>query len=132
MTTLQYSETLTVVHCTCGIAYAIPQELDRQLLDKRAGKNTWCPLGHQWHYTGKTDAEKLADEHRRHQATRDLLHQEERSHQATRGHLTRARKRAAAGLCPCCHRSFQNVQRHMKSKHPDFNPEAKPDADTDH
>jgi hypothetical protein len=123
--TLNYTETLTVVHCTCGIAFAIPAELDRQMHER--GKSVHCPLGHSWHYTKTLEAE-LADAKRRLSATRELLQAEERSHASTRGHLTRARQRAKAGVCPCCHRTFENVARHMATKHPDWHPDSKPEA----
>jgi hypothetical protein len=126
--TLDYTETLVVTHCWCGIALAIPSNLHRVAQDE--GKSVYCPLGHSFHYGGSYK-EQLAEEQRRcraeerrHQATRDLLRAEERSHTATRGHLTRAQKRAAAGVCPCCHRTFANVARHVASKHPDFPPGA--------
>jgi hypothetical protein len=48
-------------------------------------------------------------------------------HRSTRGALTKQRKRAANGVCACCHRSFANVARHMKTQHPDFNPDAAPE-----
>jgi hypothetical protein len=37
-------------------------------------------------------------------------------------HAKTARKlsRVSAGVCPCCNRTFQNVARHMKTKHPDI------------
>jgi hypothetical protein len=117
MTQMTYSETLTVTHCWCGIALAIPDNLYRVANDE--GKGVYCPLGHSFVY-GNSNAEQLAKERQRHQATRDLLRAEERSHAATRGALTKTKKRAAAGVCPCCQRSFQNVARHMKSKHPEF------------
>ena len=53
------------------------------------------------------------------EAERDLRLAEERSHSATKGHLTRAKKRHRAGLCPCCNRQFQDLVRHMASKHPE-------------
>lgn len=31
----------------------------------------------------------------------------------------RLRRRTAAGVCPCCNRSFVQLARHMKTKHPD-------------
>lgn len=31
----------------------------------------------------------------------------------------RLKKRVAAGVCPCCTRSFQNLRRHMATKHPE-------------
>jgi hypothetical protein len=116
-----FTEKLTVVHCICGLPFAIPDTLNEQALDRKT--DIYCPRGHLWHYTGKTDAERLAEEKRRHQATKDLLAQEERSHRSTRGELTKVRKRVAAGVCPCCKRHFVNLERHMQGKHPDFKPE---------
>jgi hypothetical protein len=117
MSTLNYTETLTVVHCTCGIPFAIPDALNQQALDRK--KSVTCPLGHTWHYTESVE-EKLKRERREHQATRELLLAEERSHSATRGVATKLRKkveRAEHGVCPHCKRSFQNLRRHMESKH---------------
>jgi hypothetical protein len=34
-----------------------------------------------------------------------------------RGAKTKLQKRALLGICPCCHRHFGNVKRHMRSKH---------------
>jgi hypothetical protein len=33
---------------------------------------------------------------------------------------TRIRNRIAAGVCPCCTRTFKNVARHIKDKHPTY------------
>ena len=35
----------------------------------------------------------------------------------------KARKRTAAGVCPCCSRSFRQMALHMKQKHPNFKAE---------
>lgn len=32
----------------------------------------------------------------------------------------RTKKRAAAGICPCCHRTVAQMARHMQTKHPNF------------
>lgn len=123
MGVLVYTGALTVVECWCGIRHAIPAELDRQA--HHNGTGVHCPLGHTWVYK-QTKADRLerelAEERRRRQAARDLLDAEQRSHSATRGHLTRSKKRAAAGVCPCCNRTFQNVARHVSTKHPEFKP----------
>lgn len=47
----------------------------------------------------------------------------ERRASAARGQVTRLKNRAAAGLCPCCNRSFVNLQRHMAMQHKDFRAE---------
>lgn len=49
--------TLAVVSCpTCGIAYAIPEKLNRSALkwpgDRPGGWKLCCPLGHTWWYVG--------------------------------------------------------------------------------
>lgn len=117
MTEMTYEETLVVTHCWCGIAVAIPSNLNRVAHDE--GKSVYCPLGHTFVYND-TYKERFEKEKRRAKAARELLHAEERSHASTRGHLTRVKKRAAAGVCPCCHRTFQQLARHMKNKHPGF------------
>lgn len=33
---------------------------------------------------------------------------------------TRMKNRIANGVCPCCNRHFANVQRHIRTKHPEF------------
>jgi hypothetical protein len=117
MAEMTYTETLVVTHCWCGIALAIPSNLHRVAKDE--GQSVYCPIGHSFSYRD-TYAKRLERERRQHEATRELLAAEERSHSATRGHLTRQKKRIAAGVCPCCHRHFANVERHMASQHPDF------------
>ena len=119
---MTYTETLVVTHCHCGIALAIPENLNRTARDD--GKAIYCPIGHTFVYTENYKA-KLERAERRIQATRELLHAEERSHTATRGHLTRHKKRAAAGVCPCCHRTFKQLRKHMNVKHPDYVKEQK-------
>lgn len=43
-----------------------------------------------------------------------------RSRDATKGVITKIKKRIHNGVCPCCNRSFTNLERHMKSKHPSY------------
>jgi chemotaxis response regulator CheB len=43
-----------------------------------------------------------------------------REHSATRAQLTKTKKRVANGVCPCCNRTFKQLARHMKAKHPEF------------
>lgn len=116
---------LEVVTCpSCRIVYAIPASLASSARAYPGNRvNGWticCPMGHDWHYTGKSVTEKLEEERRRSKATRDLLDHEQRSHAATRGHLTRAKKRISGGVCPCCNRTFQELARHMETMHPGY------------
>jgi hypothetical protein len=128
MTQLAYSGVLTISTCWCGMRHAVPAELhdfqERQHRDGRKQIDIYCPLGHTYIISGQGEAGKLR---RQLNATRSLLEQEERSHRAARGAATRARnerdrlkKRASAGVCPCCHRTFKQLAAHMQNKHPDY------------
>jgi hypothetical protein len=117
--------TLTVHRCgSCGIVFAFEEDFDTT---RRRDHSSWyCPNGHSFSYTGPSDVEKLRseleEERQRRKAARDLLDHEQRSHAATRGHLTRTKKRIAAGVCPCCNRSFAQLSRHIATQHPDYLP----------
>jgi hypothetical protein len=103
--------------------YAVPEHFLNQR--KEHHDTFFCPSGHRAHFGGPTEAERERDK-----AIRDRdrykawLREEEENHQAerkahsaTKGKLTRTRKRIAAGVCPCCHRHFADLQRHMDTKH---------------
>jgi hypothetical protein len=127
MGTILYTGQLVTTSCWCGIRVAVPEELYD--LAQRNGQHIYCPVGHQFVFGDTTTAQlkqakaRLAEARQREAATRDLLRAEERSHTATKGHVTRAKKqlsRIGNGVCPCCKRHFTNVERHMASKHPEF------------
>jgi hypothetical protein len=144
-------QTLTTETCvSCGIVFAMPEEYNRLLRnDYRGTAEAWfyCPRGHQQYYSGASEADKLRqqlDEERRQRqraeqkiaqkddeirdwkATandqRDKAEHERRRANGYKGHATRITKRAKAGVCPCCNRSFQQLARHMATKHPTFTP----------
>jgi hypothetical protein len=114
---------LAVVECpACGVEYGIPDHLNSQLLEQ-AGKGTaYCPSGHGWSYRGKSLEDRLAAAEAQATHERDQRKAAERAVTAARNEAARLRRRAANGVCPCCHRSFAQLGRHMKSKHPDYAP----------
>lgn len=128
--------TLEVVTCaTCHITYAIPASLKRSALKYPGdGPNGWklcCPLGHTWWYTGKSEAEKLKRklEFERERAgrvtaqldqTKALLKGQKARAARFKNERDRERLRVAAGVCPCCNRSFKDLARHMAGQHPGF------------
>lgn len=131
----------TVECCACGILYAIPDSLDDWLrkYNRAAYPNgygsTCCPAGHKWHYPGrnteqiaKRDAERARDAAARARAERDQAEASARAQKAAatraRNERDRERRRTAAGVCPCCNRSFKQLARHVCSQHPDY-PETK-------
>lgn len=113
---------LVTHRCWCSVEHAIPEELDRQA--RQSGHSIYCPLGHQW-VMRNSENDNLRRE-------RDRLKQEnariagvafdaEVARSKAENALKRHKKRAAAGTCPCCNRTFSNMARHMKSEHPNFN-----------
>lgn len=120
--------TLHVTDCpTCGCMYAIPDGIYRNGKKWKAKRTIYCPNGHEWHYLGKTHDEEvreLRDQVARANARRDQAEAAERMARAREGkwkkESSRLKQRAAAGVCPCCHRHFTNVERHVKTKHPDY------------
>lgn len=111
----------TTVCCTCGVTYAMPERLREQR--KEHGGNFYCPNGHPQIFS-ESDVTRLTRE--RDAARRDAAQQreayfaEQRRHEATQREMRRIKKRAAAGVCPCCQRTFQQLSRHMQGKHPDY------------
>ncbi len=123
---------MDTLNCTrCGVLFGMPDGfLDNRRDDKRSFH---CPNGHSMSYT-ESEADRLRrernrlkqaiaqreDEARHERAMREVA---ERSASAYKGQVTKLKRRAKAGVCPCCNRHFINLERHMASKHPDMNPE---------
>lgn len=101
---------------------------------RRNNQTFYCVHGHQQHFTkGKSDAEKLQDQldaerrERQRQKQRVAMYQDEAKRERNRangykGHATKITKRAKAGVCPCCNRTFKQLAAHMANKHPQFTP----------
>lgn len=131
--TLTYVGELVVVTCWCGMRHAVPEELDdfqaRQRRDGRDQTAIYCPLGHTHIRAGEGEAATLRKQlelaRNREATVRAELDQTEASLRAHKGVATKLRKRVAAGVCPCCNRTFQNLSRHMAGQHPDY-PGGKP------
>lgn len=107
--------------CRCGVVFAMPETM----LDKRRtdGGDFYCPNGHTLHFT-KPEVQRLRDALDRSQARARHLEDQrqaaERSNTALRGVITKQKKRAMAGMCPCCKRTFRVLADHMATKHPDY------------
>ena len=124
--TLIFTGTLVTDSCWCGIRHAVPSELkDKQRRDWEAGvrqEAIFCPLGHQYIISGESPlkAERVKQLRLQVQAERDLHKHTSDRLRAQKGATTKAKKRHAAGVCPCCSRSFKQLRRHMASQHPEF------------
>lgn len=114
----------------CGIRFGAP----RTWLQRRRenGEGFRCPNGDSIAF-GPSELDKMRQERDRlqqriAQKDDDIAWQKEQRQYAERrvtaakGQITRLRKRANAGVCPCCNRTFANMARHMKTMHPDHDP----------
>jgi hypothetical protein len=129
--TITWSAVLTVVDCcNCGILFGVPEDLDRRNRNDPS-QSFYCPSGHSQHYTGPSEAQKLREKLARAERQRDFAESArraavdqaetaQRSASAYKGRVTRLKNRAAAGVCPCCTRHFEQLERHMETKHPGF------------
>ena len=118
--------------CECGAAFCMDNDL--YLLRQKDHRMFYCPNGHAQHYIGETASEKRVKE-----LERALMAEQQRVRQAQeaqkwaetsargarqmRGKAEAARKRlehrVACGVCPHCQRTFQQLARHMRTKHPE-------------
>jgi hypothetical protein len=122
--------------CQCKSEIWLPDALYEAAQHGRGTVTFYCPYGHpQVFAKGETDLDKMRrerdrlaqqvaerdDEVRR---QRELREGTERQLSATRGVVTRIKNRVGHGVCPCCNRTFENLARHMASKHADYAQEA--------
>lgn len=122
---LQFAfEFRTVVCCNehCGISFAMPSRFYDRMLETRAF--FYCPRGHSQHFTGETEEAKLKRrlqwaEEREKELRKDLEKEQHRSRGLKAAH-SRIKNRIVNGVCPCCNRTFRNLMRHMKTKHPKY------------
>jgi len=130
MTTQVFIGTFFVEYCyKCGIPFGLTNDFRGRRLDD--GQTFYCPSGHNQCFTKSNVQrleEKLAVERRNQDNLKmDLKIQERYTRnaqyraRAEKGAKTRMKNRIANGVCPCCNRTFKNVHRHMKNKHPKFN-----------
>lgn len=120
---------------TCFIRFMVPKGFTARRREDKA--TFYCPNGHQMSYT-QSEADRLrAAMQKQQQATEAAKVEAERERKwrregaeerkvlerrlsAQRGVTTRLKNRVANGVCPCCNRTFVNLQRHMQTKHAGF------------
>ena len=108
----------TVECCRCGVVFAMPKTLDKQLRDNHA--TFYCPVGHANYYPGETEAERLRKLLEQSTRNKTLLVEEKARVEAERDKLAKQARRIKRGVCPCCKRNFVELGRHMKTKHPEY------------
>jgi hypothetical protein len=124
----------TCFRCKCQMW--IPDELNSSALRARGEIPFFCAYGHKQYYIeGESEETKLRRERDRLtqrlaekddeiQRQRELRKTTERQLSASKGQVTKIKNRVGHGICPCCNRTFENLARHMGSKHPTFTAEA--------
>lgn len=133
MTTFSLSTNFVTEECnSCGVQFAVTEAFQKKRLEVRGPNNPfYCPNGHKIWYIGKS-AEDLQRERaeqlqrqleaadNRLKAAREARERADRQAAAARGQVTKIKNRVSHGVCPCCNRTFENLQRHMASQHPTF------------
>ena len=126
------TQTFTIIDCCCcGAPFGV---LDiAQAEWRRTGQLFYCPAGHGQQYKEtETDRiraalskseEDLALEKRYAARLEADLNAADATVKKTKRELSTLKRRAKAGVCPCCNRTFIALGRHMRSKHPEFDPE---------
>lgn len=129
--------TLTHISCSeCGAAFGVEASFERA---RREDHSTfYCPNGHRQHFPHQTEKERRIAELEREakslKSSRDFWSEQSRSarqdaeHERRRvngyrGVVARTKRRIAVGRCVCCSRQFKDLERHMKSQHPKFDPD---------
>ena len=117
---------------TCGVWHAIPEVMYETAFEN--GGFWHCPNGHQRGFREGRKArdavreerdrlkQQLAEKDDEIARQRQLREFEERRVSAAKGQITKIKKRAKAGVCPCCNRTFANMAAHMKTCHADMDP----------
>ncbi len=123
MSQFSNNEWFEVEHCyKCGVAFGMTVDFQRRRLKDR--KSFYCPSGHSQVYVGKTEQqklkEKLASAERKAAKLEAEKWQAKDEAERESKKYGRLRERVKNGVCPCCNRTFQNLARHMKTKHPEW------------
>lgn len=125
-----HSITLCLETClTCDLKFGVDSEFLRKR--KEDHKNFYCPNGHGQHYPGLSENEKLRQEIEKLEQRvqfRDntiseknhTIEQLNYSVRAQKAAKTKIINRVKNGVCPCCNRSFANLQNHFKTVHPEL------------
>lgn len=111
----------------CGVPIYMP-EAKYNFAQRDHSENFYCCNGHPQVFVGKTEAQKLREELDREKSRRATAEMDARTarhaESIAKGKLKATNERVKNGVCPCCNRTFQNLMRHMATKHPEFKPEA--------
>lgn len=120
---------LTCIHQGCGLSFAVPKWWEHTRREDHAA--FYCPNGHGQSFHADSEKEKIRRERdnlkqqmARVEQERDAAQREANEQYAlakkAEAKAKRLTKRAAAGTCPCCKRTFKELAHHMQHQHPEF------------
>lgn len=124
---------LITIRCwKCDVEYGMNERIYASRKENKLG--FFCTNGHEAAFN-ESEADKLRRERDRLnqrlaekddeiKRQRDLREGTERQLSATKGVITKIKNRVGHGVCPCCSRTFENLARHMATKHSDYAQEA--------
>jgi hypothetical protein len=116
--------TITVERCwVCGVTFGFDKKLHEARSANGHDKGFYCTngchLGYGESMVTKLEREKAALKAAKDQACAAAREARIAQEKAEQSHA-RLKKRIKNGVCPCCQRSFQNLHRHLKTKHPTY------------
>jgi hypothetical protein len=117
-----FTETTSIECCRCGLIFWVSTTHYKKL--RRNHKSFYCPAGHRQYFSGESDNEALKRQlkaaNQREETYRYDLRYERGRVRAQKAAKTKIKNRIAKGVCPCCNRTFENLAKHMTSKHPKY------------
>lgn len=125
--TIEHKTKLNLFECSaCAAHIALTLDFERVLRGNH--REFYCPNGHSQYFPSQSEAERLRqalhaaelEKTRLTQQVKDAVEARDRlaiQQAISERETARLKKRAAAGVCPCCNRTFVQLQRHMKTQH---------------
>lgn len=122
-------ETTVCYRNDCDATITMPREV--MVRFRKNHESFYCYRGHGQAFLSESKEAKLKRQLEEKQRQIDRKQKElewaregersaQRSAAAYRGQVTKIKKRVGNGVCPCCNRTFQDLGRHMKTKHPTY------------
>jgi hypothetical protein len=113
----------TMLECGgCGIPFFVPTKWKNSKVNEHGAFS--CPNGCSRVFIGKTEAEKLKDEmellKKQSSQREEELQNKWLDTLGEKHKLEKQMKRVHKGVCPCCNRSFHNLQQHIQNEHPEI------------
>jgi len=122
LTTISKTDTVSLFGCyKCGGLIALRK--DQESRAREFGETFYCSFGHPQAFTA-TEVTRLREQLEASNARAARAERERAdawsSEQKTMKEMSAMKRRAKAGVCPCCQRTFVALSRHMQSKHPEY------------